>query len=81
MLASSTPEPSGLDADFDVEIDHPFHGHQNFHDPPSGWALEQSGRKLKAAPLALSTFMLRRTAALAVLAGRPQHVAAPLSLA
>ena len=41
-----------LDADLDVEIDHPFHGHQNFHESPSQTGANRSGRKLMAAPLA-----------------------------
>jgi len=41
-----------LDANFDVEVDHPFHGHQNFHKSPSQTNANKSGRKLMAAALA-----------------------------
>ena len=30
-MASSTPEPSGLDPDLDVVVDDPLDGHENFH--------------------------------------------------
>ena len=32
-LASSTPDPVRLDADLDVEVDHPLYSDQNFHSP------------------------------------------------
>ena len=62
-----------LDANFDVEVDHPFHGHQNFHDSPSRAGTRTSGRKLKAA-LSRCQRLCCGAVKLAVLARRPQYV-------
>ena len=32
-LASSTPDPSDLKPNFDIVVNYPFDGHQNFHTP------------------------------------------------
>src|SRR6185437_6478420 len=58
-----------LDPDLDVEIDDPLHGHENFHDLPSGTGFWQGAAEANGRASGVSTFMLRRNARLGYFPG------------